>query len=371
MILLLLSVAFADQIVYDDALASSWTSWSWSGSYTFDSAALADGSAAIACEADAWGALSLHTDAAFTAGDYAALRFLFAGDGDAVRIVLEADGTGGTAEAGRVSEFADVVEGALSEVIVPLAGLGDADWTRIDWMDAAGSGASFVVDGVVLLSDLPAGAEGFDGFEPVGARRLLLWGSGDTSDLSVTVNGVARAVTATEVASDPDRIYLTLDAPLVAGTVSLTVGGSTSSRTLASASATLAERADHAISPYIYGQAFPEDYDSYLNDYGVSAVRWGGNAVSLYNPFEQVTNLAADWYFENVPSDAAEGWIEDLWPAGGQRSLEARRGQRRHLGRRGDHLERPERSRRALDGRRRRGLGRRPGGSAGDPVCRQ
>lgn len=50
--LLLAGLAGLGQVtIYDDALAPGWVSWSWNGQYDFASAALADGAAAIACDA--------------------------------------------------------------------------------------------------------------------------------------------------------------------------------------------------------------------------------------------------------------------------------------------------------------------------------
>ena len=56
----------------------------------------------------------------------------------------------------------------------------------------------------------------------------------------------------------------------------------------------LADR--HAISPYVYGGAYPKDAAT-VTDSGLSVVRWGGNATSQYNWKTQTSNSAADWYF--------------------------------------------------------------------------
>lgn len=75
------------------------------------------------------------------------------------------------------------------------------------------------------------------------------------------------------------------------------------------------------ISPLIYGVNFP-DQGSYLTDLGITLSRWGGNAVTAYNPFGQFTNAGNDWYFENrvadpPDADAWNGWVA----AGGSKSL--------------------------------------------------
>ena len=54
----------------------------------------------------------------------------------------------------------------------------------------------------------------------------------------------------------------------------------------------------HAISPYVYGGAYPQDAPT-ITDSGLSVVRWGGNATSRYNWKLFTYNAANDWYFED------------------------------------------------------------------------
>ena len=54
----------------------------------------------------------------------------------------------------------------------------------------------------------------------------------------------------------------------------------------------------HAISPYIYGGAYPKDAAT-ITDSGLSVVRWGGNATSQYNWMTHTSNSANDWYFSD------------------------------------------------------------------------
>src|SRR5262249_30471274 len=75
---------------------------------------------------------------------------------------------------------------------------------------------------------------------------------------------------------------------------------------------TVAETSDHDINPAIYGANFPDapPLQGTLDRYGYSAVRWGGNAREVYNPFTRTTNLGSDWYFVNrlvLPS--ADDWL--------------------------------------------------------------
>jgi hypothetical protein len=48
------------------------------------------------------------------------------------------------------------------------------------------------------------------------------------------------------------------------------------------------------ISPMIYGVNFPTSA-SYIQDLGVTVSRWGGNAVTAYNPAGNFTNAGNDW----------------------------------------------------------------------------
>ncbi len=54
----------------------------------------------------------------------------------------------------------------------------------------------------------------------------------------------------------------------------------------------------HAISPYVYGGAYPQDAAT-ITDSGLTVVRWGGNATSRYNWKLFTYNAANDWYFED------------------------------------------------------------------------
>lgn len=54
----------------------------------------------------------------------------------------------------------------------------------------------------------------------------------------------------------------------------------------------------HAISPYVYGFAYPNSPADITNT-GATEVRWGGDATSTYNWQLRTDNAAADWYFED------------------------------------------------------------------------
>ena len=76
----------------------------------------------------------------------------------------------------------------------------------------------------------------------------------------------------------------------------------------------------HAISPYVYGGAYPQDAPT-ITDSGLSVVRWGGNATSRYNWKLFTYNAANDWYYEDFDyteigdADSAK-FINDVKSAG-------------------------------------------------------
>jgi len=76
----------------------------------------------------------------------------------------------------------------------------------------------------------------------------------------------------------------------------------------------------HAISPYVYGVAYPNSAAD-ITDSGTTEVRWGGNATTRYNWTAGTTNTAADWYFADFgyseigDSDSAK-FVTDVKAAG-------------------------------------------------------
>jgi hypothetical protein len=82
------------------------------------------------------------------------------------------------------------------------------------------------------------------------------------------------------------------------------------------------QQVNFPISPLIYGVNFPTSA-SYIQDLGVTISRWGGNAVTAYNPTGQFTNAGNDWYFENRVADppSADDWVGWVQGAGSQSLL--------------------------------------------------
>jgi len=80
----------------------------------------------------------------------------------------------------------------------------------------------------------------------------------------------------------------------------------------------------HAISPYIYGMnayllnATTADSTAAKNA-NITIDRWGGDSTSRYNYMLDVTNAAADWYFENGDGTGGDGAA----PVNGQKAFDA------------------------------------------------
>src|SRR4029079_8894189 len=103
---------------------------------------------------------------------------------------------------------------------------------------------------------------------------------GDATSATVTLDGAPVAIASTESRTNPERTYLELSEPLHAGDLVVSAGAQFE-RTLASLSATIGAAPTHTIPAAIYGQAFAPT-DGYVQDHGVSVVRWGGNAGATY-----------------------------------------------------------------------------------------
>lgn len=99
--------------------------------------------------------------------------------------------------------------------------------------------------------------------------------------------------------------YLTLDTTFTPGTLVIDTGvpnggNQTFSFTLPDVQyASIVQAVNYTISPQIYGVNFPTSAQ-YIQDLGVTMSRWGGNAVTAYNPAGQFTNAGNDWYVSCV-----------------------------------------------------------------------
>jgi hypothetical protein len=63
----------------------------------------------------------------------------------------------------------------------------------------------------------------------------------------------------------------------------------------------------HSISPYIYGINYATE--TIAADLNLPVRRWGGNSTSRYNWQNGFTNTGSDWYYENVPGNSADDFV--------------------------------------------------------------
>ncbi len=253
----------------------------------------------------------------------AALVFWIRGNRPPLYIRAEAEQEGFATEDLALDALADVQDGVWTEVVVPLAEHGEHAWTRVNFVDA-GAGVEFWIDDVVLV-DLATGGgtntEGFVSVEPVAPDRLLLLGDGTPDGVVVRNNGKTIPWSGEQIADDPPRVYLYLEAPISKGSLEVKFpDGSSFVRVIRGRQVSVSNKPSHAISPLIYGMAFAEG-GTYNVKHGVTNVRWGGNAMSMYNPFELATNRAKDWYFENSAEIDAREWVKSVHGSGGVAQL--------------------------------------------------
>jgi hypothetical protein len=120
---------------------------------------------------------------------------------------------------------------------------------------------------------------------------------------------VTVVATSTEDTTKSGSSTVTLTAPLTAVGPSLNVDAGAQT---------------HAISPYIYGMnayllnATVADATTAKNT-NIAIDRWGGDSTSRYNYLLDVTNTAADWYFENVDGTGGDGAL----PVAGKSAFDA------------------------------------------------
>ncbi|KAF9532144.1 glycoside hydrolase family 44-domain-containing protein [Crepidotus variabilis] len=307
----------------DDTLSSGWQNWSWSTDINLAATDLHAGSSgtSLSVNSSAWAALSLKADSPFT--DYAGLRFDIAGAEPGIQIYFQ----GGTDDASTpqipLSVInKDVTADKFTTLLIDfksLPGTGsvlpDGPWDRINFQ-ALGDGAAYHLDNIVLLSEIVVTPEILSA-EPITNDIVAVSTKGavNLTDITVSLSGktitVTNRTTYTPVDSPAKSItYLSLASPFKAGNLVIKSGNSSFTHVLPAAQTGSITTSTTPISPLIYGVNFPTSAN-YIKDLGVTVSRWGGNAVTAYNPFGDFTNAGNDWYFENRASEngKADDWI--------------------------------------------------------------
>ncbi|KAF9051974.1 glycoside hydrolase family 44-domain-containing protein [Panaeolus papilionaceus] len=319
----LVSGADTDISIYaDDALGQGWQNWSWNTDVNFAATDIVSGSSgtSLSVRSDAWSALSLKLETNFAG--YAGLRFDIAGAQPEIQFYFESTTEGLSSPSISLSSISKTVTSdKFSSLLIDFnslpgtgAQLGAGNWDRIN-IQAQGNGATYHLDNVVIVKEVVITPE-FLSAEPLTNNIVAVTTKGQVnlSDVHVSLNGkrIPIASNTSYVPVDtPARsiTYFNLAVPFAPGNLAIRAGNSTFSYTLPKTSGVnINQFISTPINPLVYGVNFPTSA-SYIQHLGVTNSRWGGNAVTAYNPFGGFTNAGADWYFENRGSDSADDWI--------------------------------------------------------------
>ncbi|RPD78129.1 hypothetical protein L226DRAFT_457148 [Lentinus tigrinus ALCF2SS1-7] len=327
-------LAGADEAVYapgSGALASGWENWSWSSTIDFASTSGPASVEAISVTAGSYAALSLYDETAF-ANNFAGLRFDISGDQPDVSLSFSSSTDSDSSASIPLSAMSSSVTSTSWTTITVdfgnLPGNGGVlpadSWDRINFQ-AGGSGATFYVTNIVLLTEIIVTPE-FLSADPLAGNIIAVTSQGavDFSQISAQLNNATVTLKKDATYSPPDTpaltiTYFTMSKPLAPGSLVITAGDNTTfSHTIPALKyGTINIGNVKNISSDIYGVNFPTDAN-YIELLGVTISRWGGNAVTAYNPFGQFTNAGNDWYFENRIADPpdADAWMG--WVSGAQ-----------------------------------------------------
>ncbi|GJE93305.1 glycoside hydrolase family 44 protein [Phanerochaete sordida] len=318
--------AAADQAVYtagSGALAAGWENWSWSSTINFADTTGPGGLEAISTVSGAYAALSFFDETPF-ANNFAGLQFEISGDQPDISFyVSSSTDNDQTSNIELTSMSTSVTTSNFTTILInfsDLPGNGGVlatdSWDRINFQ-AGGNGATFYITNIVLLSEIVVTPE-FLSAEPLAGNLLAVTSQGavNLSQVSATMNSKNVPLTKLTTYSPPDTpaqtiTYFTLAQPITNGSLVVTAGTSTFSYSIPAVKyGTITIGNTKAISDLIYGVNFPTDAPT-ISTLGVTLSRWGGNAVTAYNPDGLFTNAGNDWYFENriaSPPDA-DAWI--------------------------------------------------------------
>ncbi|KZV87503.1 hypothetical protein EXIGLDRAFT_773572 [Exidia glandulosa HHB12029] len=319
--LLALGVRGDLDVYVDGALASGWENWSWSSDINFGATDLFEGLSSISMTQQAWAAFSPKLEGTFS--EYAGLQFDVAGAPPDAQIYIESTGASVQSSTIPFSALGNFTANEFKTVLIdfsqlPPSGtpLGNNTWDRLNFQ-AGGNGASYHLDNIKFVSSIVIEPK-FLSAEPLANNIIAVTTQGavDFSTVKVTLNNATIAVSSKATYSPIDApsksiTYLTLAKSLAPGALTIVAGGSTFAVTLpALLYGTINPANTTPISSAIYGVNFPPSA-SYLNDLGVTVARWGGNAVTAYNPNGDFTNAGNDWYFENRIADDgnADTWV--------------------------------------------------------------
>lgn len=326
--LLFSTLVHADEDIYvDGALSGGWQNWGWNTVVDFAATDLKVGDSSILATSQAWSAVSLKDPATF--GSYAGLKFDIAATPSQLQLYLESTADSVQSPSIPVSALGTGINpNSFTTVVIDFsalppsgAPLGAGTWDRITWQ-ALGDGATYHLDNIQLLTSIIVKPQ-FLSAEPLANNLIAVTTQGavDFKNVTVSLNNTpikVTNITTFSPADTPSRTinYLKLASNLKAGSITIKAGALNVNYTLPAVQyASIVTAVSQPISPLIYGVNWPTSA-SYIQQLGVTLSRWGGNAVTAYNPFGDFTNAGSDWYFENRDGGNADSWIGWVKDAG-------------------------------------------------------
>lgn len=329
------STTHAAETIYADSLSANWESWSWSSTinYAFSGSPKLGSFAIQDVFTAAWAGLSFHKKGTGSKVTGAALEFYIAYD-PAKRIEIYADQTDLGVTSGHVDvaslvygSTAQPAVGTLVRCVLDLSTLTPLrnDWNRFTWFDATGTAPTIIVDSISVLAAVPPPASLPPSVQVFGARSLLLTGTNSTNGISVTIGAVQQSIVFSDYDAPNQRLLVQLASePSAGSTISVKWPDNTLLSTTWPLSAPIAidlATTGYPIIELIYGHAFPSTSD--IAALRIPVSRWGGNAVSTFNPTKNVTNAGNDWYFENRAQEdgGALNWMSKIKTAGAKSFL--------------------------------------------------
>jgi hypothetical protein len=314
--------AAQDMAIYTDSLQNTWSDWSWNATRNFANTGtyVHGGSQSISVTiTNGYGALSLHHDGGnINTANYSSLNFWIHGGtagGQLLQVYAELNGVG------QPTVSLPALTTGWQQVTLSMASLGIANqpnFTRFSIQDRSGAASStFYVDDIVLVTN----------GTPPPIVTLTSPSSGASFAAPASINLAATVVTnghaitkvqfysngSTLLGEDTTAPYGLTWSGMSVGSYSLTArvifdAGASIDSSAAAITVTGTSAASisvdghlnrHAISPQIYGVAFPGS-SSQLTDLNFTLSRSGGNAETRYNWLIDAHNRGGDWFFESI-----------------------------------------------------------------------
>ncbi|KAJ3126017.1 hypothetical protein HK098_007955 [Nowakowskiella sp. JEL0407] len=313
----------ADRAVYQaNNLESGWENWSWSSTFDFAFAGstptLPSGSTtAIQVQTTSWAGISFKST--FFTG-YNTLVFYVAGDYNFGVHVSDTTNDASDVDLGALSSIC-LEPPSASKYTVCYADLtkapAGATFNRFSLNSGTSDSQTIYLTNIYFTQRTAAELKDTKSFTvgaAFGSNTFMLLGTGDAFKVTVSKNGNNIGIATSEAVSSPiPRVYFTISSSWQPGNYSISHANGTISFSIPEAvTADISgTRKTKKINPLVYGVNFPTSSD-FLVKSGIPLGRWGGNAMTTYNPENFWINSAADWYYENRASEGVPNFLSML-----------------------------------------------------------